>query len=108
MINFFSDTQIHGEAIQLLNFKNENKSVTLTEGSLEKLFLNPLVNDREVVIISIAGALRKGKSFLLNYMLRYLYSNVSYQINYFYAALFVMYFIIYVQMSTVQINRKSR
>jgi hypothetical protein len=51
--------------------------VTLTDGSLEKLFLDPLVSDREVVIVSIAGALRKGKSFLLNYMLRFLYANVS-------------------------------
>ncbi|KAG5673110.1 hypothetical protein PVAND_003184 [Polypedilum vanderplanki] len=67
--------EITGHPIQLLNFNNENKTVTLTEGSLEKLFLDPLVSDREVVIVSIAGALRKGKSFLLNYMLRFLYAN---------------------------------
>jgi Guanylate-binding protein, N-terminal domain len=72
----FNQTESPAEQIQLLNFKNDNKSVTLTEGSLERLFLNPLVSDREVVLISIAGALRKGKSFLLNYMLRYLYANV--------------------------------
>lgn len=65
-----------GEPVQLLNV-HANKTVTLTKGSLEKLFLDPLVSDREVVVISIAGALRKGKSFLLNYMLRYLYANVK-------------------------------
>lgn len=68
------------EPVQLLDFdlnKTNNNLVTLTKGSLEKLFLDPLVSDREVVIVSIAGAFRKGKSFLLNYMLRYLYANVS-------------------------------
>ena len=73
---FFSGSEIFGEQVQLLNFENENKTVTLAEGALERLFLDPQVSDREVVIVSIAGALRKGKSFLLNYMLRYLYANV--------------------------------
>lgn len=64
--------------IQLLDFEsNENNTVKLAAGAVEKLFLNPLVCDRNVVVISIAGAFRKGKSFLLNYMLRYLYANVS-------------------------------
>lgn len=64
------------EPIQLLNV-HDDKTVTLTNGTLEKLFLNPLVADREVVIVSIAGPLRKGKSFLLNYMLRFLNANVK-------------------------------
>ncbi|KAL7017430.1 hypothetical protein ACKWTF_010375 [Chironomus riparius] len=68
-------SDIFGEQVQLLNFENKNKTVTLAEGALERLFLDPQVSDREVVIVSIAGALRKGKSFLLNYMLRYLYAN---------------------------------
>lgn len=65
--------------IQLLDFtSNDNKTVELMESSIEKLFMDPLVYDRDVVVVSIAGAFRKGKSFLMNYMLRYLYANVSF------------------------------
>lgn len=34
------------------------------------------MNDREVVIVSIAGVLGTGKSFLLNILLKYLYARV--------------------------------
>lgn len=66
--------------VQLLDFDaKNNKTVTITKGSIEMLFLDPIVADRQVVVISIAGAFRKGKSFLLNYMLRYMYANVSFK-----------------------------
>lgn len=66
--------------VQLLDFDTKNnKTVTITKGSIEMLFLDPIVADRQVVVISIAGAFRKGKSFLLNYMLRYMYANVSFK-----------------------------
>ena len=64
--------------IQLLDFgSNDDKIVTITNGTIEKLFLDPILAERNVVVVSIAGALRKGKSFLINYMLRYMYANVS-------------------------------
>lgn len=68
-----------GEPLQLLDYNydsDNNMTVSLKAESVEKLFLNSIVANREVVIVSIAGAFRKGKSFMLNYMLRYLYANV--------------------------------
>ena len=47
------------------------------KGALEGLLLHPDVKDRKIVILSIVGAFRRGKSFFLDYCLRYLYANVS-------------------------------
>uniref|UniRef100_A0A1I7X9R6 GB1/RHD3-type G domain-containing protein n=1 Tax=Heterorhabditis bacteriophora TaxID=37862 RepID=A0A1I7X9R6_HETBA len=48
-------------------------SFELNISSLEKILLDPKVADKKVVaVIGVAGAYRKGKSFLLNFFLRYL------------------------------------
>ncbi|KAL4710851.1 hypothetical protein ACJJTC_012943 [Scirpophaga incertulas] len=44
----------------------------LDEEALSKLLLAEDVRDRAVVVLSVAGAFRKGKSFLLDFFLKYL------------------------------------
>jgi len=46
--------------------------------ALEGVLLDPRVRDRHVVVLSIAGVQRLGKSFILNYLIRYLKSEVLY------------------------------
>lgn len=46
--------------------------------ALETIFLHPEVRNRKIVLLSIVGTYRKGKSFFLDYCLRYLYANVSF------------------------------
>lgn len=44
---------------------------------LENILLKDEIRDRYVVVVSIAGAYRKGKSFLMNFLLKYLNAQVS-------------------------------
>jgi hypothetical protein len=48
----------------------------LDEEALEKLLLADDVKDRNIVVVSVAGAFRKGKSFILDFFLRYMKSKV--------------------------------
>lgn len=45
--------------------------------TLEAMFSHPEVADRKKVAVSIIGAFRKGKSFLMDYALRFMYGHVS-------------------------------
>lgn len=66
-------------AVQLIKpFKKENETgevattFKLETEVLESLLLKPEINDKRIVVISVTGAFRTGKSFLLNYLLLYL------------------------------------
>lgn len=65
----------HGEAVSILSFV-ERKMVTNDE-LRESILLHPEVINRKIVVVSIIGAFRKGKSFLMDYCLRFMYANVS-------------------------------
>ncbi|XP_032408183.1 atlastin-2 isoform X2 [Xiphophorus hellerii] len=57
---------------------SESKSIfELDAAALEKILLQDHVKDLNVVVVSVAGAFRKGKSFLLDFMLRYMYNQHS-------------------------------
>uniref|UniRef100_A0A673B8W0 Atlastin-1 n=1 Tax=Sphaeramia orbicularis TaxID=375764 RepID=A0A673B8W0_9TELE len=62
--------------IQVLLVKDDH-TFELDEAALSRILLAEDVRDREVVAISVAGAFRKGKSFLMDFMLRYMYNHAS-------------------------------
>ncbi|KAG8126693.1 hypothetical protein E2320_021987 [Naja naja] len=59
--------------VQVLIVKDDH-SFELDEAALNRILLSKAVCDREVVAVSVAGAFRKGKSFLMDFMLRYMYN----------------------------------
>uniref|UniRef100_A0A8C2CTL4 Atlastin-1 n=1 Tax=Cyprinus carpio TaxID=7962 RepID=A0A8C2CTL4_CYPCA len=71
-----SETDGRARPVQVLVVKDDH-TFELDEAALSKILLAEEVRDREVVAISVAGAFRKGKSFLMDFMLRYMYSQAS-------------------------------
>lgn len=65
-----------GEPVQVVitTGGDKEKSVELVEDAISKILLDKRVNDKKVVVISVVGTFRKGKSFLLDFFLRYMYS----------------------------------
>lgn len=63
-------------AIRIVEVGEEDKILTLNIDILEEILNKPEIRDRSISVISIAGAIRKGKSFILNFFLRYLKSRV--------------------------------
>ncbi|XP_066994905.1 atlastin-like [Anabrus simplex] len=55
----------------------EDHTFELDEIALKKVLMRTDVKDTNIVVISVAGAFRKGKSFLLDFFLRYLNSDGS-------------------------------
>ncbi|XP_014249399.1 atlastin-like [Cimex lectularius] len=58
-------------AVPIVLSKPDHK-FELDEEALQRLFLQPEIRNRNVVVVSVAGAFRKGKSFILDFFLRYL------------------------------------
>lgn len=66
----------YGKPLSIIKF-NDSKQLEFDKSALDGLLLHPQVKDRKIVLLSIVGAFRKGKSFFLDYCLRYLYGHVS-------------------------------
>ena len=56
----------------------KDHTFSLDEERLDSILLQPDIQDKWVVVVSVAGAFRKGKSFLLDFFLRYLNVDVSF------------------------------
>lgn len=67
-----SDRVDSGQPLNILNV--DGRSLELDEHGLARLLLDERVKDKPVVVIAVAGAFRKGKSFLLCFLIRYLRS----------------------------------
>lgn len=76
MIDFEEETMTKPHAVPII-VANDDHSFKLDEDALKKVLLRDEIKDRYVVVISVAGAFRHGKSFLLDFFLRYMNSKVS-------------------------------
>lgn len=72
--NIFAPESNSARAIQIVCPENHRFKVNVNE--LTKILKINDIKDRHVVVVSIAGAFRKGKSFLLNFFLKYLNAQV--------------------------------
>ncbi|XP_031633295.1 atlastin-like [Contarinia nasturtii] len=59
-----------GRALQIITPVNQKFEINLDD--FKRILEVDQIKDRNVVIVSVAGAFRKGKSFLLNFFLKYL------------------------------------
>ena len=67
------DIVMGARPVQIVITDEEEHSFTLNEELLEEVLISDeRIRDKKVVVISVAGAFRKGKSFLLDFFLRYL------------------------------------
>ena len=69
-----------GHPVQIVTVDPESREFVLDEEALSSILLSSDCKDRAVSVVSIAGDFRKGKSFLLNFLLRYL-TNKGYESN---------------------------
>lgn len=60
------------QPIQVVSVDPDTKEFVLQEDALSKILLSEKCRDRPVCVVSIAGDFRKGKSFFLNFLLKYL------------------------------------
>lgn len=67
--------------VQIVTVCKEDHSFALDTEALAQILLAPQIRDKHVVVLSVAGAFRKGKSFLLDFMLRYMYREVNHTIS---------------------------
>lgn len=63
-------------AVQIISPTN-NHSFELKLNDLNQILLSDDIKHRNVVVVSIAGAFRQGKSFLLNFFVKYLQAQVN-------------------------------
>lgn len=66
-----SSTSSSGRPVQIVDITSDHK-FKLNEENLQAILNHPKARMKKVCVVSVAGAFRKGKSFLLDFFLRYL------------------------------------
>ena len=61
----------------VIQYEDENGFLCTDIEAIDKIFLNEEVRHRKIVVLSIIGAFRQGKSFFIGYCMRFLYAKVS-------------------------------
>ena len=79
IIDLDKDPTLYGNPICVLEFTDQENGdkIKYDQEALERILLHDEVTDRKIMAVSIVGAFRKGKSFMTNFFLRYLYAHVS-------------------------------
>lgn len=83
----FTDVSGRGESLEIIRITSNDTNgeilheLELIEENLEKIMCHPEVKENPVQIVSIAGAFRKGKSFLLGFFLKYLQMDTQLQVT---------------------------
>lgn len=72
----YVELSLHPRPIQIVIAKPDH-TFELDLEALREILLSEDVKDRKVMVLSVAGAFRKGKSFILDYLLRFLNYGVS-------------------------------
>lgn len=62
-----------GRPVQIVRLDKKSNGLELNIQALADICLNEKCRERPLCVVSIAGDFRKGKSFMLNFFLRYLY-----------------------------------
>lgn len=75
-LEYYAEHAEMAKPLQIIETTEEHV-FNLDEDTLTEVLLQDEIKDRYVVVVSVAGAFRKGKSFLLDFFLRYMYSTVS-------------------------------
>ena len=70
--NYSSQPSSGARPVQIVNVNPETREFILDIDALSDILLREECREKPVCVISIAGDYRKGKSFLLNFLLRYL------------------------------------
>ena len=71
-----NNTLLKGTPVQVLE-PSDNYTFKVNIEALEKILGDENIRNKKVAVISVAGVFRTGKSFILDFFLRYLHAQVG-------------------------------